>query len=49
MAPGAAEQTVRAVIDLGRYAEVFVCDDHTHVFMCSAWATQSRRQQRWKR
>jgi NitT/TauT family transport system ATP-binding protein len=32
MSPGAAEQTLRAVIDLGRYAEVFAYDDQTHVF-----------------
>lgn len=29
---GAAEQTLRAVIDLGRYAEVFAYDDDMHVF-----------------
>lgn len=32
MSPGAAEQTLRAVIDLGRYAEVFAYNDRTHVF-----------------
>lgn len=32
MSPGAAEQTLRVVIDLGRYAEVFAYDDHMHVF-----------------
>lgn len=32
MSPDAAEQTLRAVIDLGRYAEVFAYDDHTHAF-----------------
>ena len=32
MSPGAAEQTLRAVIGLGRYAEVFAYDDQTHVF-----------------
>jgi len=32
MSPSAAEQTLRAIIDLGRYAEVFAYDDQTHVF-----------------
>jgi NitT/TauT family transport system ATP-binding protein len=32
MSPGAAEQTLRAVVDLGRYAEVFAYNDQTHVF-----------------
>lgn len=32
MSPGAAEQTLRAVIDFGRYAEVFAYHDHTHAF-----------------
>jgi NitT/TauT family transport system ATP-binding protein len=32
MSPGAAEQTLRTVIDLGRYAEAFAYDDQTHVF-----------------
>lgn len=32
MSPAAAEQTLRAIIDLGRYAEVFAYDDQTHIF-----------------
>jgi len=32
MSPSAAEETLRAIIDLGRYAEVFAYDDQTHVF-----------------
>lgn len=32
MSPNAAEQTLRTIIDLGRYAEVFAYDDQTHVF-----------------
>ena len=32
MSPAAAEQSLRAVIDLGRYAEVFAYDDEKHVF-----------------
>jgi NitT/TauT family transport system ATP-binding protein len=32
MSPGAAEQTLRAIIDLGRYAEIFAYDDHALVF-----------------
>jgi len=32
MSPAAAEQTLRAIIDLGRYAEIFAYDDQTHVF-----------------
>lgn len=32
MSPDAAEQTLRAVIDLGRYGEVFAYDDRAHVF-----------------
>ena len=32
MSADAAEQTLRAVIDLSRYAEVFAYDDHTHAF-----------------
>lgn len=32
MSPDAAQQTLRAIIDLGRYAEVFAYDDHAHVF-----------------
>ncbi len=32
MSPATAERSLRAVIDLGRYAEVFAYDDQTHVF-----------------
>ena len=32
MSPGAAEQTLRTIIELGRYAEVFAYDDETQVF-----------------
>ena len=32
MSPRAAEQTLRSVIDLGRYAEVFAYNDEKHVF-----------------
>lgn len=32
MSPEAAEQTLRAVIDWGRYAEAFAYDDHTRTF-----------------
>src|SRR3546814_10351959 len=32
MTPDAAEQTLRAVISWGRYAEVFAYDDHTATF-----------------
>jgi NitT/TauT family transport system ATP-binding protein len=32
MSPEAAEQTLRAVISWGRYAEVFAYDDHTETF-----------------
>jgi len=32
MSPDAADQTLRAIIGLGRYAEVFAYDDHAHVF-----------------
>jgi NitT/TauT family transport system ATP-binding protein len=32
MSPEAAEQTLRAVIDWGRYAEIFAYDDHTRMF-----------------
>jgi NitT/TauT family transport system ATP-binding protein len=32
MSPGAAEQTMRAVIGWGRYAECFAYDDHTRMF-----------------
>jgi len=32
MSPDAAEQTMRTIIDLGRYAEVFAYDDQTRVF-----------------
>jgi len=32
MSPSAAEQTLRTIIDLGRYGEVFAYDDQSHVF-----------------
>ena len=32
MSPSAAEQTLRAVIELGRYAEAFAYDDQQHMF-----------------
>jgi len=32
MAPEAAERTLRTIIGLGRYAEIFAYDDRTHVF-----------------
>jgi NitT/TauT family transport system ATP-binding protein len=32
MTTGAAEQTLRAVISWGRYAEAFAYDDHTQTF-----------------
>ena len=32
MSPEAAEQTLRAVISWGRYAEIFAYDDHTQIF-----------------
>lgn len=32
MSPDAAEQTLRAIIELGRYGEVFAYDDQAHVF-----------------
>lgn len=32
ISPGVAEQTLRAVIDLGRHAEILACEDRTHVF-----------------
>lgn len=32
MSPKAAEQTLRTIIGLGRYAEIFAYDDETHVF-----------------
>jgi len=32
MSPAAAEQTMRAVIELGRYAEAFAYDDQRHMF-----------------
>jgi NitT/TauT family transport system ATP-binding protein len=32
MSPEAAEQTLRAVIDWGRYAEAFAYDDQTRIF-----------------
>lgn len=32
MSPEAAEQTLRAVISWGRYAEIFAYDDHTRMF-----------------
>ena len=32
MTAHAAEQTLRAVISWGRYAEAFAYDDHTHTF-----------------
>jgi NitT/TauT family transport system ATP-binding protein len=32
MTPKAAEQTLRAVIGWGRYAEIFAYDDHTQTF-----------------
>jgi NitT/TauT family transport system ATP-binding protein len=32
MSPVAAEQTLRAIVELGRYAEVFAYNDETHVF-----------------
>ena len=36
MSPEAADQTLRAVTDWGRYAEAFAYDDQTE---CSAWRT----------
>jgi NitT/TauT family transport system ATP-binding protein len=32
MTPDAAEQTLRAVISWGRYAEAYAYDDHNQVF-----------------
>ena len=32
MAPGAAEQTLRAIISWGRYAEAFAYDDQDKAF-----------------
>ena len=32
MAPDSAEQTLKAVIDWGRYAEVYAYDDQTETF-----------------
>lgn len=32
MSPAAAEQALRFIIDLGRYAEIFAYNDQTHIF-----------------
>lgn len=43
MSPEAAEQTLRAAIDWGRYAEAFAYDDHTRMFSLENPVASSRQ------